>query len=111
MDCLFCQIVEKQIPAKLAFENETLMAFHDIDPKAPVHLLIIPKYHLENLGAMTEDHVELMGQLCHCAANLAKEFQLSGYRLVTNIGEQGGQSVYHLHWHLLGGRDLGWPPG
>jgi len=112
-DCLFCKIVEKQIPAEIVYENDKVLAFKDIDPKAPVHILIIPKEHITTLNDMKEKHTEVMGQIILVAKSLAKEFGIDekGYRTVFNCNKEGGQAVYHIHLHLLGGRQMSWPPG
>lgn len=111
-DNIFMKIIEKSIPAKIAYEDEQCLAFHDIGPKAPVHVLIIPKKEIRTHDEIAVEDAALIGHLHVVAAKLAKDLGLaSGYRLVINCKEQGGQSVPHLHMHLLGGRDLGWPPG
>jgi len=111
-DCLFCKIVAGSIPAKSVFEDEQCLAFADIHPQAPTHLLIIPKQHLTSLAHAAEDHAELLGHLVWVATELARTHQLAkGYRLVINTGDDGGQTVHHLHLHLLGGRHMTWPPG
>jgi histidine triad (HIT) family protein len=101
------------VPANVAYEDELVIAFHDLDPKAPVHLLIIPKVHVTNVAAVTEEHAATLGQALLVARRLAEETGVagSGYRLVINTHADAGQSVDHLHVHLLGGRRLGWPPG
>ncbi|MBS0618049.1 MAG: histidine triad nucleotide-binding protein [Spirochaetes bacterium] len=108
-ECLFCKIVEKKIPANVVFENEHIVAFRDINPVAPQHILVIPKTHLENIldldGAMANRMLDALKQL------VAQEKIEKGFRVVANTGEHGGQTVYHLHWHLLSGRHMGWPPG
>lgn len=110
-DCLFCKIIEGEIPSKRVYEDKDCYAFEDISPAAPVHILIIPKKHSASLNEAEDE--KLLGHLMMVAKDLAKEMQIdeSGYRLVLNCGEDGGQSVAHLHLHLLGGRALGWPPG
>lgn len=111
-DCLFCRIVAGTIPAKRLFEDDRALAFADIDPKAPTHLLIIPKEHLSSLAHAANDHSALLGHLVFVATELARSHELDqGYRLVVNTGEDGGQTVHHLHLHLFGGRHMGWPPG
>ena len=111
-DCLFCRIVSGGIPAKKAYEDEQTLAFYDIDPKAPVHVLIIPKKHIASIATAGEEDFVLVTHLMRVAQQLAKELKLdNGFRLVINTGKDGGQSVDHLHIHLLGGRALGWPPG
>jgi histidine triad (HIT) family protein len=111
-DCLFCKIVEGKIPAKKIYEDEHTLAFEDIDPKAPTHVLIVPKKHLAGLKEATGSDAEIIGR-CHLtAAKIAKDRKIEdGYRTVLNVGPKSGQSVFHLHVHLLGGRDLRWPPG
>jgi len=111
-DCLFCKICAGEIPAKLAYEDDDLVAFHDISPQAPLHLLIIPRKHIASLDAASADDQALLGRLLLAAQNLAREHDVAGgYRVVNNCGASAGQSVFHIHFHLLGGRPLGWPPG
>lgn len=112
-DCIFCKINEKKIPATIIFENEEILAFRDISPQAPSHILIIPKVHINNLNELEDKHGELMGKLILQAKNIAKQENLDekGYRLVLNCKEDGGQTVDHIHIHLLGGRGMSWPPG
>jgi histidine triad (HIT) family protein len=111
-DCLFCKIIAGQIPAKKVYEDENTYAFEDIDPKAPTHVLIVPKQHVIDLKTATEKDAETIGR-CHLvAAKIARDRKIEdGYRTVLNVGPRSGQSVFHLHVHLLGGRDLRWPPG
>jgi histidine triad (HIT) family protein len=113
-DCLFCRIVAGEIPAKLAKRSADALAFHDIDPKAPVHVLVIPTRHVPAVrGATGPDGEALLGRLLAFSADVARELGLDakGYRIVTNTGPDAGQSVDHLHLHVLGGRKLTWPPG
>ena len=113
-DCLFCKIVAGEIPAKIVKRDENALAFRDIDPKAPVHLLVIPTQHIAAVrDAAGAEGERLLGRLLSFTAELAAEQGLDsdGYRIVTNTGRNAGQSVDHLHLHLLGGRKLGWPPG
>ena len=111
-ECLFCRIANRQLPAKIVAEDDQLVAFTDINPQAPTHLLIIPKEHIPSLAEANESHTALMGHALHFANRLAQQYQLgAGYRVVINCGAQAGQSVWHLHLHLLGGRVLTWPPG
>ncbi len=112
-ECLFCRIAERRVPAEIVAEGEGLLAFKDSNPQAPVHLLVIPTEHIPTLADVTDSHTALIGQTVHFANRLARQYQLpqAGYRLVVNCGAQAGQSVWHLHWHLLGGRALRWPPG
>ena len=113
MACIFCEIINKNIPSEIVFEDDEIMAFRDVDPRAPVHILIIPKRHISGLSDAKESDKELMGRICLAAAEIAERegINLSGYRLVANTGSDAGQAVDHLHFHLLGGRALGWPPG
>jgi histidine triad (HIT) family protein len=111
-DCLFCKIVAGAIPAKRVFEDRRSLVFADIQPQAPVHLLVIPKEHLTSHAHALAEHTELLGHLLAVAGEMARSEGLEkGYRLVVNTGEDGGQTVGHLHIHLLGGRAMGWPPG
>jgi histidine triad (HIT) family protein len=111
--CLFCKIAGGQIPTTLVHEGERLVAFRDINPQAPVHVLIIPREHIASLAEATEGQGELLGEMLVLAGALARSEGIAtgGYRAVINTGTDGGQSVPHLHLHLLGGRGLGWPPG
>jgi len=113
IDCIFCKIAAKKIPAKVVYEDEWAMAFDDIVPQAPVHTLVIPKKHLATVLDVTPDDHGLVGHLFKVAATVAKEKGISerGFRLVMNTNADGGQTVYHIHLHLLGGRAMRWPPG
>ena len=112
-ECLFCRIASRTLPAAIVAESNGLLAFKDINPQAPTHLLIIPKEHIATLDDATEAQTTLLGQIIQFANRLARQHQLmpDGYRLVINCGPQAGQTVWHLHVHLLGGRPLRWPPG
>ena len=111
-DCLFCKISRKEIPAKLVYEDEETFAFEDIQPQAPTHILICPRKHLVSLTEAAADDAAMLGRLQLIAAKLAVERKLTdGYRTVINNGRGAGQSVFHLHLHLLGGRAFRWPPG
>jgi len=107
-DCIFCKIINKEIPAKIEFESEKIIVFHDINPKAPVHLLIVPKKHIGNVSDLSEIDKSLGGELLFTAKKMAEKFGISasGYRLVVNNGKGAGQEVPHLHIHLLGGRRM-----
>lgn len=111
--CLFCKIVAGDIPSTKVYEDGLVMAFDDINPVAPVHQLVVPRLHVESAADLSEADSEMLGRLFGVAAKLAADAGLpeSGYRLVTNVGADGGQSVPHLHFHLLGGRRMAWPPG
>lgn len=112
-DCIFCKIVQGDIPAGKVYEDEQVLAFKDINPAAPTHILIIPKEHIASMNEVNTTTLQLMGHILVVAAKLAEQLGLasSGYRLVNNCGQDGGQTVHHLHFHLLGGRSLQWPPG
>jgi histidine triad (HIT) family protein len=113
MPCVFCEIAAGRIPAKKAFENDSVLAFHDVKPQAPVHILVIPKRHITSLLDLEPPDDVLMGTLVRTARDLARELGLggAGFRLVFNCGEDAGYSVFHIHLHLVGGRRFGWPPG
>ena len=112
-DCLFCGIVDGKIKANLVYQDDAVVAFKDIAPKAPVHILIIPRKHLVGVSEIAEADRALIGQIFQVAARLAREQGIaeSGFRVVANSGADAGQSVFHLHYHLLGGRQMSWPPG
>ena len=110
--CLFCRIIAREIPADIVEETPDVVALKDVRPQAPVHLLLIPRKHVASLDHVGDGETAILGRLAHTAAQLAKRLGLiDGYRVVVNCGPQAGQTVYHLHFHLLGGRPLGWPPG
>jgi histidine triad (HIT) family protein len=112
MSCIFCDIAAKRIASKIIHEDSRVLAFHDVSPKAPTHVLVIPKEHVRDLDAATDGHESLLGHLLLVARDVAAAQGLaSGYRVVLNRGADGGQSVDHLHVHVLGGRALAWPPG
>ena len=112
-DCLFCKIVAGDIPADTVYENDQVFAFRDIDPKAPTHILIIPKEHIATTNDLAEAHKTLVGEMLLAAKKIAGQEGIadSGYRTVFNCNGDGGQAVYHIHLHLLGGRQMTWPPG
>lgn len=112
-DCLFCKIIDRQIPGDLVKEDDDILAFRDIDPKAPTHILIIPKKHIATMNDIEPADTALVGKLMLVAKEIAEEhgFADSGYRVVMNCNEDGGQAVYHIHLHLLAGRQMNWPPG
>ena len=112
-ECIFCKIGYKEVPVRLEYEDDIIAAFNDKNPQAPVHILIIPKVHIAKISDTAEKEVELLGRMLAVAKDMAanKKLQSSGYRLVINCGRDGGQLVDHLHIHLLGGRQFGWPPG
>ena len=113
MSCLFCKIVQKEIPAEIIFENDQIMAFDDINPQAPHHKIIIPKEHIATVNDLDAEHADIVGQMVASAKTIASSLDIAdnGYRLVFNCNRQGGQTVFHLHLHLLGGRQFTWPPG
>ncbi|HIB34131.1 MAG TPA: histidine triad nucleotide-binding protein [Candidatus Marinimicrobia bacterium] len=112
-ECLFCKMVSGDIPCEKVYENELILSFRDIDPKAPTHILIIPKKHIETLNEINENDQDLLGELLLTAKKIAKDegIDASGYRTVFNCNADGGQTVFHIHMHLLGGRLMAWPPG
>lgn len=112
MDCIFCKIAQGEIPTNKVYEDDTVLAFYDLDPQAPVHILIIPKEHISSSAEITEENSAVVAHIFEVAAKLAKEKGLdNGFRIVANTGDDGGQTVKHLHFHLLGGRSMKWPPG
>jgi len=113
MECLFCKILKKEIPSDIVFEDDAVCAFNDINPQAPEHILIIPKKHISTMNDIGESDKDLLGHMLLVARDIARDKGLdkTGYRLVTNCLESAGQSVFHIHFHLLGGRAFGWPPG
>jgi histidine triad (HIT) family protein len=112
-DCIFCKIAKKEIKAAIEYEDESIIAFSDKNPQAPVHVLIIPKQHIGRVNDITDDSMALMGKMAMASKEIARKRGISdsGYRLVVNCGKDAGQLVEHLHMHLLGARGLGWPPG
>ena len=109
---IFKRIIDREIPAKIVYEDDSCLAFHDVMPQAPTHVLVIPKKEIPSIDKLSDDDAALVGHLWMVVRNLARELRLeSGYRVVVNNGPHGGQSVDHLHFHLLGGRQLDWPPG
>lgn len=112
-DCLFCKIANKEIPAKIEYEDDEILGFHDIDPQAPLHLVFIPKKHIVSLDQVLISDSNLIGKLLFQMAETARKLKIneSGYRIVNNTGANGGQTVFHIHFHLLAERKLKWPPG
>ena len=112
-DCIFCKIINGEIPSEKVYEDDTVLGFKDINPAAPVHVLIIPKKHIESINDLTEEDSNIIAHIYLVAKKIANEFGLKekGYRIVTNCGEKAGQTVPHIHFHLLGGRTFKWPPG
>ncbi|MGC9513233.1 MAG: histidine triad nucleotide-binding protein [Fidelibacterota bacterium] len=111
-DCLFCKIIRGEIPSTKVYENEDVLAFRDINPQAPEHILIIPKIHINRVENLSDDQSEMVGKLVIAAKNIARQLGIhNGYRLVFNNGPQAGQEVEHIHLHLLAGRKFAWPPG
>lgn len=112
-DCLFCKIIAGDIPSTKIYEDDKVYAFNDIEPQAPIHIIIVPKSHISSANELTDDNAEVIGHIFSVAAKIAKEkgFAENGWRIVNNCGVDGGQTVGHLHFHLLAGRNLGWPPG
>ena len=112
-DCLFCKIIAGAIPSNKVYADDEVFAFHDINPAAPTHILVIPNKHLPSVAAAEEQDQALLGRMLHVANQIAREQKLTdeGFRLVINTGDKGGQTVHHLHLHVLGGRQFSWPPG
>jgi histidine triad (HIT) family protein len=112
-DCLFCKIIEHQIPASVVYEDDRVLAFNDINPQGPTHILVVPKRHIETLNDLTDGDDSLVGEVVRRAAVIAREQGISagGFRTVFNTNRDAGQTVFHIHLHLIGGRHLAWPPG
>ena len=110
-DCLFCKIISGDIPSKKVYEDELCYAFYDIDPQAPTHFLVIPKQHIRSAAEVDDSNSAVVAHCFEVIAKVAKEQGMESFRIVSNIGEQAGQSVFHLHVHVLSGRDMTWPPG
>lgn len=112
-DCLFCKIIAGEIPSTKVYEDDYVLAFRDIEPQAPEHIIIIPKVHIASANEITAENSNVIGKIFEVASKIAKDlgFSENGYRIVNNCGEDGGQTVGHIHFHLLGGRNLQWPPG
>ena len=113
MDCLFCKIINGEIPSEKVYEDEYVYAFNDISPTTPVHVLIVPKKHISTINDIEENDAELIGRIYLAVKNIAQEKGIAedGYRVVTNCNQMAGQTVFHIHFHLLGGRELNWPAG
>ena len=111
MDCLFCKIVAGEIPSNKVYEDENLYAFYDIAPQAPTHFLVIPKTHVDSCAEVTPENSGVVARCFEAIAKITKDLGISEYRVVSNCGEQAGQTVPHLHFHVLAGRDMTWPPG
>jgi histidine triad (HIT) family protein len=112
-DCLFCRIVKREIPASIVYEDDRVLAFNDINPQGPTHVLVVPKQHIATLNDLTAGDDQIVGEVIRRAAAIAKERGISvgGFRVVFNTNRDGGQTVFHIHAHIIGGRSLGWPPG
>ena len=111
-DCLFCKIANKELDSKIVHETDNTVAFEDINPGAPTHVLVIPKRHIASAAELTQADADLLGEMFEAMATVAREAgNEGGFRIVTNVGPDAGQSVHHLHFHILGGRAMGWPPG
>jgi histidine triad (HIT) family protein len=113
LDCIFCKIANKEIPSTIVYEDEEILAFEDVNPVAPVHILVVPKKHISSLNDLTAEDSGLVAKIMLVIQNIAKEKNIAeaGYRVVNNCGELGGQTVNHIHFHLLGGREMLWPAG
>jgi len=109
MDCIFCKIIAGELPSKKVYEDEKILAFHDINPAAPVHVIVISKLHIDSLNGVNPDNIDYISGLCLKIPEIAQDLKIAdGYRVVTNIGDDGGQTIKHLHFHILGGKKLGW---
>lgn len=113
MDCLFCQIIDRKIPSEIVYEDDEVLAFRDVSPQAPMHVLVVPKRHIPSLNELKPDDAELVGKIIYRAKELAatEGHDKNGFRLVMNCNKDGGQTVFHIHCHVLGGRAMHWPPG
>lgn len=113
MNCIFCKIVHREIPSKIVYEDDRVLAFHDISPQAPVHILVIPKKHYSTLLDIDEDNMELIGHIFKVIKKIAKQIGINerGFRIVMNCNHEAGQTIYHIHFHILAGRQMYWPPG
>ena len=110
-DCLFCKIAAGEIPSNKVYEDDKVFAFYDISPQAPVHFLVIPKAHIASCGEITAENADVVGHIFEVISKVTKEMNITDFRVVSNCGEQAGQTVKHLHFHVLSGRDMTWPPG
>lgn len=110
-DCLFCKIASGQIPARVVFQDDRVMAFEDINPQAPVHIIIMPKRHISTVMDIADSDIDIMGYTYIVASKIAADLSINGFRLVINCGKDAGQEILHIHIHMLGGREFGWPPG
>ncbi|NLW41391.1 MAG: histidine triad nucleotide-binding protein [Tissierellia bacterium] len=112
-DCIFCKIINRELPSEIVYEDDEILAFKDVNPQSPVHILVIPKEHIESLNHINSSHSNLIGNIFVTIRNIAEELGIDkeGYRVVNNCGENGGQTVSHIHFHILGGRKFSWPPG
>ncbi|MCX7641104.1 MAG: histidine triad nucleotide-binding protein [Elusimicrobiales bacterium] len=111
MECIFCKIASKDVNSKIVYEDNDIIAFNDLNPQAPTHILIIPKKHIESLTSCQEEDIEILGKLAYTAKKIAKVLNITDFRIVNNCGKKAGQSVFHIHYHFLAGRRMGWPPG
>ena len=112
MDCIFCKIANGEIKSKIEYEDDKILVFHDLSPQAPIHLLVIPRDHIQSLDYINDSNCEVISHIFKKIPQIVKKFKIeNGYRLVSNCGESAGQTVKHLHFHILGGRNMAWPPG
>lgn len=110
-DCIFCKIAKKEIKSQIVYEDDICLAFKDISPQAPFHVLLIPKKHIESINEITDDDLNIVSHLLKKISNIANNLGIQSYRVVSNVGTEAGQSVFHLHFHIIGGRKMNWPPG
>jgi len=111
LDCIFCRIIAGEIPSAKLYEDDSILAFKDVSPQAPVHFLVIPKEHIPSANALTAENVGVVAHIFETIPKIAAQLGVTDYRIVNNCGEAAGQTVHHLHFHILAGRNLGWPPG
>lgn len=110
-DCIFCKIISKEVKSSIVYEDDDVIAFKDLNPQAPIHILIVPKKHINSLLEVDTDDIKILGKINYAAKKLAQDMNISDFRIVNNCGKKAGQSVFHIHYHFLAGRRMAWPPG
>ena len=111
MECIFCKIIQKEVKSSIVYEDDDVIAFKDLNPQAPTHILIVPKKHISSLIESQEEDIEILGKINYTAKKIASTLNITDFRLVNNCGKKAGQSVFHIHYHFLAGRRMAWPPG
>lgn len=111
MDCIFCKIVQKEVKSSIVYEDDGIIAFNDLNPQAPTHILIVPKKHIDSILECKDDDINILGKINYAAKKIANKLGITDFRLVNNCGKKAGQSVFHIHYHFLAGRRMAWPPG